>query len=37
MLLTAEQYLDSIQKRGIVVHYRGEPVADVTEHPVSLR
>ncbi len=34
MLKTADEYLESIRARGIVVHYRGERVADVIDHPV---
>lgn len=36
MLLTADQYLDSIRERNIRVYFRGEPLKNAVDHPVTL-
>jgi 4-hydroxybutyryl-CoA dehydratase/vinylacetyl-CoA-Delta-isomerase len=35
MLMTADQYLDSIRQRGITVWFRGEKLANPVDHPVT--
>ena len=35
MLLTAEQYLDSIRRRDITVYFRGERLDNAVDHPVA--